>query len=281
MTTRKDNRLSAWARLLEGMGNLTSKVLWSLVALVILAAIGRYVYVAAPGKQSSPLRERRTGVPVKPSVPWHNVDKAMVEGFRASHEVAEQFSTAKLDTWARELQQRIDDDFLEWYFSYFEQQWLGLKAIGYWTLEKVLSQQPTMAEKITEDMQEAFAKRVLRPEIAQMQLERIAHETITEYVRALQQNISPIPDTYNIPQADWDRYLSGIAALIRRSEGNREIALSLKTLTSGVVVGGIAGTAKLTELLKPVIARIGTKVAARAAAAGAGEAAAKMAINTG
>ncbi len=281
MTTGKDDRLSAWARLLEAMGNLTSKIVWSLVALVVLAAIGRYLYVTPQGTQRSPLKDLRTTVPVKPPIPWHEVDKAMVEAFRASHTVAEDFATAQIDTWARALEQRIDGDFLEWYFGYFPQQWLGLKAIGYWTLEKLLSRQPTMAEKITEDIQEEFAKRVLRPEIAQMQLERIAHATIMEYVRALQQHSSTIPDKYNIPRGDWDRYLSGIATLIRRSEGNREIALSLKTLTSAVVVGGIAGAATLTESLKPVIARIGTKVSTQAAAEGMGAAAAKMAINTG
>jgi hypothetical protein len=281
MSARQNDRLSAWARLFEALGNVTSKMVWSLVAVVVLAALGRYLYIATPGGQPSARPERRTTVSIQPPVPWHEVDHAMVEAFRMAHKVAEDFATTKIHTWAQALEQRLDDDFLAWYFSYFQQQWLGLKAIGYWTAEKLLHEQPTMAEQITADIQEEFAKRVLRPEIAQMQLERIAHETVTEYMRAVQHNIAPIPDQYNIPQADWDSYLATIAALIARSEGNREIPLSLKIFTSGVVVGGIASAATLTELLKPVFARIGTKVSTTVAAEGAGQAAATVATRTG
>jgi hypothetical protein len=281
MNARQDDRLSAWARLFEALGNVTSKVVWSLVAVVILAALGRYLYIAEPGARPSARPERRTTVSVQPPVPWHEVDHAMVEAFRTAHKVAEDVATTKIQAWAQVLEQRLDDDFLAWYFSYFQQQWLGLKAIGYWTAERLLHEQPTMAEQITADIQEEFAKRILRPEIAQMQLERITHETITEYLRALQHNIAPIPDRYNIPQADWDGYLATIATLIARSEGNRQIPLSLKLFTSGVVVGGIASAATLSEVLKPVFARIGTKVSTTVATEGAGQAAATMAARTG
>jgi hypothetical protein len=281
MNAPKNDRLSAWARLLEALGSVTSKMVWALVALVILAALGRYLYVAAPGGSSAARPERRTTVSLQPPVPWHEVDRAMVEAFRTSHTVAEDFATARIQTWAQALEHRLDEDFLEWYFSYFQQQWLGLKAIGYWTADKILHEQPSMAENITADIQEEFAKRVLRPEIAQMQLERIAHETITEYVRALQHNIAPIPQQYNIPQADWHGYVSTIAALVARSEGNRQIPLGLKLFTGGAVVGGIASAAILSESLKPIIARIGTRLSTTAATQGASQAAASMATRTG
>jgi hypothetical protein len=260
---------------------MISKTVWLLVAIVVLAALGRYLYVAAPGGQPSARQARRTTVSIQPPVPWEAVDHAMVEALHTAHKVAEDVATTKIQTWAHTLEQRLDDDFLAWYFGYFQQQWLGLKALGYWTAERLLPEQPTMAEQLTADIQEAFARRVLRPEIAQMQLERIAHETITAYVRALQHNIAPIPEQYNIPQADWDGYLSTIATLVARSEGNREIPLSLKLFTSGVVVGGIASAATLTELLQPLFARIGAKISTTIAAEGAGQAAATMAARTG
>jgi hypothetical protein len=256
-------------------------MVWLLVAVVLLAALGRYVYVATPGGPSSARQARRTTVSLQPPVPWQAVDHAMVEALRTAHKAAEDVATTRIQTWAQALEQRLDEDFLPWYFSYFQQQWLGLKAIGYWTAERLLPAQPPMAEQITADIQDAFARRVLRPEIAQMQLERITHDTITAYVRALQENIGHIPDQYNIPQADWDGYLATIAALVARAEGNREIPLSLKIFTSGVVVGGIASAATLTEFLKPVFARLGTTVSTTAAAQGAGQAAATLATRTG
>jgi hypothetical protein len=281
MSPPRDDRLSAWARLCEALSTMISKTVWLLVAIVILAALGRYLYVAAPGGQPSARQARRTTVSIQPPVPWHAVGHAMVEALHTAHKVAEDVATTKIQAWAQALEQRLDDDFLTWYFGYFQQQWLGLKAIGYWTAERLLPAQPTMAEQLTADIQEAFARRVLRPEIAQMQLERIAHETITEYVRALQHNIAPIPEQYNIPQADWDGYLSTIATLVARSEGNREIPLSLKLFTSGIVVGGIASAATLTELLQPLYARIGAKISTTIAAEGAGQAAATVAARTG
>ena len=103
--------------------------------------------------------------------------------WRSSHEQAEVFAKDKLVEWSTELQTRIDEDFLNWYFSYWQQQSFGLKAIGYWVadheiVEKIVGDQPKMAERITEEIQEEFSKRVLRPQIAQLQIERIADETV-------------------------------------------------------------------------------------------------------
>jgi hypothetical protein len=43
-----------------------------------------------------------------------------------------------------------------------------------------------MAETITEAIQQEFANRVLRPEISEMQLERLTEETVTKFVEELQ-----------------------------------------------------------------------------------------------
>lgn len=281
MPQQKNDRVSAWARLIEALGNAASKIVWSLVAIVIFATVGRNLYLKSQDRNQPLVPERKTAAPVQKPIQWHEVDKAIVDAFKKSHRVADEYATAKIDVWAKGLEQRIDEDFLEWYFSYFQQQWLGLKAIGYWTAEKVIDEKLSMAEKITEDIQEEFAKRVLRPEIAQMQIERIANETITEYVRSLEGNVGPIPEKYDIPQAEWDRYLSEIALMSERSEGNREVSLSLKTVTTASVVGGVAGATKLAGMLKPAIAKIGTKVSSKTAAKGAGKAIVKLAAKTG
>jgi hypothetical protein len=118
MRTQKGDRLSAWVRLCEALGSLTSKMAWALVAIVILAAVGRHLYVVAPGKQRAARHERRTTVSVPSPIPWQEVDHAMVEALRTAHQVAEEVATARLQTWVRDLEQRIDADFLTWYFSY-------------------------------------------------------------------------------------------------------------------------------------------------------------------
>ncbi|MGQ4809123.1 hypothetical protein NKDENANG_02525 [Candidatus Entotheonellaceae bacterium PAL068K] len=282
MAINKTDNLSSWARLLEALGSLTSKIIWSIVAVVILTGIGRYLYFSSQTHPNETgLEKAKTTAPMHPPIPWHEVDQALVAALKASHKAADTYASKTIDHWAKDLEQRIDKDFLDWYFSYLQQQWLGLKALGYWTAQKLLDEQPSVAERIAADIQEEFSKRVLRPQIAQMQIERIVEETLREYLKQVQHHIASIPQRHKIPQVAWDRYLSDIAVLTSGSEGNREIALSLKVLTTSSLVGSLAGVAYLASTLKPVVAKIGTSVSARAAAKGAGEAAAKLATQTG
>jgi len=163
---------------------------------------------------------------------------------------------------------------------------MGLRAIGYWladsmVVEEIVGEQPSMAERITEEIQEEFSKRVLRPQIAQLQMERIAEEVVSVFVVELQKNLAPIPEMYRIPQAEWDRYLEDIAVLTSHVEGNRQVTLTLKAVTA-IVAGGVTVAAvKVTQMLQPVIAKIGTKMTTKAAAEGAGKAAATVATKTG
>ena len=168
---------------------------------------------------------------------------------------------------------RVDADFLDWYFGYWHQQILGLKAIWYWSVTQVLSDAPAAAARITEDIQEQFATRVLRPEIAQLELERLTNEVLKIYVTKVSESLAPIPEKYQITPPDWERYLDDIAVVISRTEGNRDIPLTLKALT--VTTG--ASTVALGYALHPAIKQIGSKVSGTLA----GKAASNLAATTG
>jgi len=278
----RDNRLTSWTNFLNAFANGASKLVWSLVGLIILAALGRYLFVAS---QHLEVSQTQPTVTVQAPIAWHEVDAEVAAVLRSSRTAAESYAKQKLDSWTKELEKRIDEDFLTWYFSYWQQQWLGLKSMGYWladhaVVEKVLGEQPSMAEGITEDIQAAFAKRVLRPQIAQLQIERIADETVRVYVADLQQHLATIPKKYRIPQADWERYLQDIAILTSHIEGNREVSLSLKTIAATGIAGGTVAAVNVARLLKPMMARIGTKMTTKAAA-GAGQTAANLASRVG
>jgi hypothetical protein len=285
MSGPERDRLSSWTRCISAVANAASKLVWTIVALLIITTLGHYLYSRTqPERQSG--ADRRTQTAIQKPIPWHEVDAAIVGALKSSHTKAEDTAKARLAEWTGELQKRIDDDFLKWYFSYWQQQWMGLKAIGYWladskAVEKITGEQPSMAERITEEIQEEFSKRVLRPQIAQLQMERIAEEVVSVFVGELQKNLAPIPEKYHIPQAEWDRYLEDMAVLTSHVEGNRQVTLPLKAVTA-VVAGGVTVAAvKLTQMLKPVIAKIGTKMTTKAAAEGAGKAAATVATQTG
>lgn len=279
----RNHRLTSWTRFLNAVANCASKLVWSLAGLIIVAAIGRYLFVSL---QHPEVSQTQLEVNVQTPIAWDKVDAEIAAALRSSHTAAESYAKQKLDSWTKELEKRIDDDFLTWYFGYWQQQWLGLKTVGYWladhtVVERLIGEQPSTAEGITEDIQAAFAKRVLRPQIAQLQLERIADETVTVYVADLQQHLATIPRKYRIPKTDWERYLQDIAVLTSTVEGNRRIALSLKTLAATGIAGGTVAAINVARLLKPMMTRIGAKMTTQAAAEGAGQAAANIATRMG
>ena len=65
----------------------------------------------------------------------------------------------------------------------------------------------------------------MRPEIAQLEVERITAETFQVFINELDPKLAVIPKQYQIPQPVWDHYLSEIAVMTSRVDGNRQIAL--------------------------------------------------------
>ncbi len=285
MTKQQGDKLNSWTRFLKALSSFSSKLIWSIIGIIIIATIGRVLYLKLQEPTTNRIN-RPAETPIQKIIPWKDIDKEIVSALRTASEAAEKHATLELSKWSSKLQTRIDEDFLNWYLSYWQQQLMGLKAMGYWivdkkAVEKVFGQQPSMAERITEEIQEEFSKRVLRPQIAQLQIERIADSTIRVYVTELSKNLSAIPDKYSISNADWERYLSDIALLTGTAEGNRQVALSLKILTVSGVTGGSVAAVKVSKMIKPLINKIGTKMTTKAAAKGAVQAATKVATKTG
>ncbi len=211
--------------------------------------------------------------PIIQPIPWTEIDQSVVTAMQEARQATETFADEKLDQWIDDLMVRVDNDFLEWYFSYWTQQVLGLEGLWQYGVNSFFKNQPTAAEKLTEEIQEEFAKRVLRPQIAELTLERIVRETAEFYVVQLRKNLDVVPTKYKIPQADWERYMEGIALTTYGAEGNRETDLTLKTLT--LTTAG--GTVFLAGKMKFLVGKLSGKIMAKST----GKAAAKIATKTG
>jgi hypothetical protein len=251
METRK---ITAWTRLL-------SRVIGLVVVLIVATTVGKWLMSHPPASTSPPAKP----LP-KPAIDWAQVDKDLVHSLQAAASTAEAAATQKLDAWTEALMKRVDADFLEWYFNYWNQQTLALKGMWYWSVGQVLSDAPAAAARITEDIQEQFATRVLRPEIAQMELERLTSEVLHVYVTQVREQLSTIPEKYQLPQADWERYLDDIAVLTARTEGNRDVPLTLKALTASTAAGTIALGQALGPPLKNIAGKVSGKLTGKAAA---------------
>lgn len=272
---QKTQRITAWSNFIKSI----TPFIWAVVIIiVIIPLLGKALITnSSPAKLGdsgkSPSQEVHVVVPQIPK----DIDQAVVTALENAHSQAESFASEQLDNWVDELMTRVDESFLSWYFNYFNQKKMELStpftwlysAVTHWTNKNKPSPGQAVAEKLTEDFQIEFAKRVLRPKIAQLEFEKITTDSINLYLAELSKNISNIQSSYNIPQGDWERYLGDIAVTINDMEGNLS-NLSLKVLTGG-------STYLLAKAMIPTVTKVGSKIAVSFA----GKAGAKMAAKTG
>jgi hypothetical protein len=263
----KSRRISAWGEFLRSF----SKVLWVLVILIVLGVLGKTLLFKKSG--SGDRSRQITKKPVITKVDWTRINRDVQSAMSKTRLHIQELAAEKLNVWIKNQMKRVDGDFLPWYFSYWTQQKIGLKSLMYQVLNWVDSDNPPPAERITEEVQEEFASRVLRPQIAQLEVERILTEVITEYSTRLSREFKKIPGEYHIKQADWDRYLQDIAVMVKNVEANRQTSLSLKAI-AGVTAGGMV---LMFRSIKPLITRIGSRISSKMAA----KAASRMATKTG
>lgn len=255
-----------WTRLLGA----ATRFLWIIVVVVLLALVGRWLFFSGGGVDSRPRIQTK---PVLPRVDWSRVDADVAVVLRDGRQAAANFAATRLDEWIAANMERVDQEFLPWYFSYWTQQELGLKSLLYQVVHWVDSGTPTAAERVTRRVQEEFAARVLRPQVAQMELERLVKDTVALYSETVRSGLDAVAGRYDIHPAEWERYTTDVAVMVRQAESGRSVALSLKAMTAVAAGGAVV----LYRLLRPAIARLTAKLSARMA----GRAATKMASKTG
>ncbi|WP_083794043.1 hypothetical protein [Crocosphaera chwakensis] len=232
----KTERINA----ITGILNTIKPFLLILFCLIVLSWAGKYLmnYSISQGiseLNSSNNTEFIITVPEK-----KDIDEGIVIALKQAKTNAENFASAELDEWINQLMTRVDDSFLPWYFGYFNQKYQELRtpflylksAVSHWVNSKSPSPNQAVAKQLTEEMQREFAKRVLQPKLSQLQLENITRNTANVYVDSLSNNLANLQSHYNIPQAEWEKYLHDLAVTIKDAEGNVS-SLSMKLLVVG------------------------------------------------
>lgn len=271
--------IKAWSGLIGSVANLLKSLapwLWATVLIVVIIPLIGQLFIANSFQSSETEKSRE--VVINSSTDWSEVDESVIKALKEARQSTENYANEELEVWVDDLMERVDSSFLDWYFGYFNQKkieytsfFTGINAnLQSWL--NMSSDQPEekIAEVITEDFQTEFAKRVLRPQIAQLQLERITNETVRHYLNEVEANIQQIPVKYQLPEGDWNRYLSDIAINLYDTEG-KPSSLSLKTLAGG------GAYFALKPLIAPTLPAISSKVVSKLA----GKAGAKLATKTG
>jgi hypothetical protein len=272
----KTDRIQAWVQFIRAL----APFIWGVVILVVIIPLVGQLFIAKAFSTKTITTETKHPVEVveQRQVDWSKVNEAMKLSLDHAYKNAEDYASKELDVWVDELMSRVDSSFLDWYLGYFNQKQIEYKSL-FVQLTSGASRllnpnNPTAAEKvaevITEDFQKEFAKRVLIPQTSQLRLERITQQAVKHYLDDLKGNINSIPVRYNLPQADWERYLNEIAITINDTEGKIS-NLSLKVLAGG------GSYLALKPLVAPLVLKVGSKVVTKLAS----KAGAKVATKTG
>ncbi len=274
--TETTDRIRAWVDVIKSV----APFIWAVVILIVIIPLVGQIVIANAFSTKTDTKATTPPIVVVEEhlVDWSQVNEAVKLTLDNARENAENYASKELDVWVNELMSRVDESFLDWYFGYFNQKQIEYKSLfvqlSSGTAHLLNPNNPTSAEKvaevITEDFQTEFAKRVLRPQTAQLRLERLTQQTVKYYLDELRGNINNIAVNYQIPQADWNRYLNEIAITINDTEGNIS-NLSLKVLTGG------ASYLALKPLVAPLVLKVGSKVVTKLAS----KAGAKIAMKSG
>jgi len=272
---KKTSRLPAIIQLIKA----TSLFIWSVVALIIIAGLGYHFFLSEPSGVGVAQPKKLIKEKSKPVPPLYNeLDRAVEEALVKSRAEAREYALSQLDKWDKDLRERVDSDFLPWYFSYWNTQVRGVKAIYYGAIHWVDSDKPSAAEKHTEEFQLQFTTRVLQPHTSQKQLERIQSASLELYLNSLRTLVADIPKRYKVSAADWDNYLSEISHQSSVIEGGRNVPITLKALYASTAAGTVLLAGKILGAFEgKALAGIGSKLGGKIAA----KATAKLAAKTG
>jgi hypothetical protein len=244
--SEKTNRIEAISQLIKAI----TPLIWAIVVLVVIVPLLGKIWLGTPSNE--PLKTKVSAqnnleIPVKiPKKSNSEIDREVSQALQTARANSQTFALGEIDGWVGELMTRVDNSFLPWYFNYFNQKQFEGKAfvsglystIAHWVNNDNPPPAQVVAENLTKTIQTEFTKRVIRPQEAQLRLERITRDAVNLYLNNLSSELDNIQASYQIPQGQWERYLSDVAVTIRDTEGNISNT-SIKVLIGGTTALGV------------------------------------------
>lgn len=164
---------------------------------------------------------------------------------------AEALSAAKaeLESWHDGVMKKVDAEYLDWHFDYFNNLISGLTDAG----KGVFYSQERIERDRQKETAASFSAMVMPPLNVEHTFRHIAELAITRFQEKLPTELSAIRAKYSIPTAEWEAHLENIVVITRDVESQTDQPLSLKTLAVGgtVVTAGMGLT--LAQMSLPMI----------------------------
>lgn len=266
------------ARLFNALGRLLTRLTaLALAVLVVLGLAHHFGFAELRWSERTPGYERT--IPIDPAIDWDSVDLSVAASLREARSEAEAVARERLRQWSGTLVTRSEADFIDWYFDYWNQQALGLSGIRYWGEEKLFGA-PSAEQRLQADLAEAFATRVLRPPLAQLEIEHITRAMVDQYNASLRTDLAAIRREYAIPVPNWERFLRDAAILTVSAQGSRSVGFETKAAIVGLATGGAWVTARgalaARSLQQAIQQRLASKLGTSLAGKASGTAGARL-----
>ncbi|MBE9229801.1 hypothetical protein IQ264_30825 [Phormidium sp. LEGE 05292] len=251
---------------LSGLGKkikIVSIIIWSIVVLLVLIPLlGQLIISRALAAELTSSQSIKI---TQPLIAFYGEKAAVNKALNIAHQSAEKYAKNELNKWETELIRRIDNDFLNWYFSYFNQKKREFTVVSQYIGENVMNGfnqsivNDKIAQKINDEIQREFAKRVLQRESAEIKFNTIVMNTLEFYIQEISQEFNDFPKKYKIPQTDWDKYLKSINIRLQNEQGNQ---VSVVTFIGAMTATGSAKIAATfaAKASSKAIAAISVKV---------------------
>jgi hypothetical protein len=263
-----EEKLPTWAVIVKLAIEGIDRIIWLIVLGIIAAIIGTLVVSQQPKLAVTP----PVYEPVVHPVRWEDVDQTIRSDLIAAHNTVEQYASKKLDVWVDDLMAKVDSNFLPWYFGYWNQQSLGVQSLFQTAYRWFNGNALTAEDKLNQVVETEFTNRVLQPQTAQLQIQRLTDESINLYVSTLQNRLDITQQQFKIPQSRWQQHLQDIALITRTTEGNRDVSLAFKSVGSTTAAGGVV----VERALAKTGAKTFSKAVGKSVGKFTGKAAAKM-----
>ena len=270
--SEKTNRIQAISQLIKAI----TPLIWAIVVLVVIVPLLGKIWLGTASNE--PLKTKvatETNLEIPITIPQKSnskIDREISQALQTARANSQNFALGEIEGWVEELMTRVDQGFLPWYFNYFNQKQFEGKAflsglyssIAHWVNTDNPPPEQVVAENLTKTIQTEFTKRVIRPQEAQLRLERITRDAVNLYVNNLSNELENIQASYQIPQGKWDRYLSDIAITIQDTEGNISNT-SIKLLVGGATALGVKSLIPVVKVGSTVYLSLAGKTGAKIA----------------
>jgi hypothetical protein len=191
------------------------------------------------------------------------VNRQTLTAITEAYATAEDFASRDLDTWLDKLETRVDGDFLDWYYGYFNQK--GREILALW--RGVTGQ--NISEKEFQYFNQQFTSRVVSPEDIKARLEVVTAEVTNLYARELNKKLTATQKDLKIPPQQWNLYLARISETVAKRDPISGSAIAGTSIAGGYVLADalLSGTVsaffegQAVRLLEPVIAGLGPEAA--------------------